>query len=246
MRIGPLRARWPADARPRRDRAARARSLGLALRIYALVLCATAARRSSSARSAPQHIPHETPLREPAQRLARRRPPPSLERIEREVALGVAGSFDLHYRLARACGRSPPGCSRSRRQDLARAKPGRGARRCSATTPGSSSGPTGPHREDRLARGHRAAASSAASSTRWRRSDGARPGPGALRADVLDEVERAVVGKRERSSSCCSGILADGHVLLEDYPGLAKTLTARSFAQVAEHAASRASSSRPT
>ena len=28
------------------------------------------------------------------------------------------------------------------------------------------------------------------------------------------------------------GILADGHVLLEDYPGLAKTLVARSFAQV--------------
>ncbi len=32
------------------------------------------------------------------------------------------------------------------------------------------------------------------------------------------------------------GFLADGHVLLEDYPGLAKTLAARSFAQVAEHA----------
>ena len=30
------------------------------------------------------------------------------------------------------------------------------------------------------------------------------------------------------------GLLADGHVLLEDYPGLAKTLTARSFAQVDE------------
>ncbi|MBA3475530.1 MAG: MoxR family ATPase [Actinobacteria bacterium] len=29
------------------------------------------------------------------------------------------------------------------------------------------------------------------------------------------------------------GLLADGHVLLEDYPGLAKTLAARSFAQVA-------------
>src|SRR4051812_25138692 len=28
------------------------------------------------------------------------------------------------------------------------------------------------------------------------------------------------------------GLLADGHVLIEDYPGLAKTLTARSFAQV--------------
>jgi MoxR-like ATPase len=50
---------------------------------------------------------------------------------------------------------------------------------------------------------------------------------------ILDEVERAVVGKRERLELVLMGILADGHVLLEDYPGLAKTLAARSFAQVA-------------
>ncbi|MBA2385048.1 MAG: MoxR family ATPase [Actinobacteria bacterium] len=49
---------------------------------------------------------------------------------------------------------------------------------------------------------------------------------------ILDEVERAVVGKRDRLELVLMGILADGHVLLEDYPGLAKTLTARSFAQV--------------
>jgi MoxR-like ATPase len=49
---------------------------------------------------------------------------------------------------------------------------------------------------------------------------------------VLDEVERAVVGKREGLELVLLGILADGHVLLEDYPGLAKTLAARSFAQV--------------
>jgi MoxR-like ATPase len=51
-------------------------------------------------------------------------------------------------------------------------------------------------------------------------------------ARVLDEVERAVVGKREALELVLLGLLADGHVLLEDYPGLAKTLTARSFAQV--------------
>jgi len=50
---------------------------------------------------------------------------------------------------------------------------------------------------------------------------------------ILDEVERAVVGKREGLKLVLMGILADGHVLLEDYPGLAKTLAARSFAQVA-------------
>jgi len=48
---------------------------------------------------------------------------------------------------------------------------------------------------------------------------------------VLDEVERAVVGKREALTLVLSSILAGGHVLLEDFPGLGKTLAARSFAQ---------------
>jgi MoxR-like ATPase len=47
---------------------------------------------------------------------------------------------------------------------------------------------------------------------------------------VLDEVEKAVVGKREVLELLLLGVLADGHVLIEDYPGLAKTLMARSFA----------------
>ena len=50
--------------------------------------------------------------------------------------------------------------------------------------------------------------------------------------DVLDEVERAIVGKREALELVLLGMLADGHVLIEDFPGLAKTLTARAFAQV--------------
>jgi MoxR-like ATPase len=53
-----------------------------------------------------------------------------------------------------------------------------------------------------------------------------------LSGEVLDEVERAVVGKRDPLELVLVGFLADGHVLLEDYPGLAKTLAARSFAQV--------------
>jgi len=55
---------------------------------------------------------------------------------------------------------------------------------------------------------------------------------GALAGRVLDEVERAVVGKRAAVELVLTGILADGHVLIEDFPGLAKTLMARSFAQV--------------
>jgi len=49
---------------------------------------------------------------------------------------------------------------------------------------------------------------------------------------VIDEVEKAVIGKREALELLMLGLLADGHVLIEDYPGLAKTLMARSFAQV--------------
>jgi MoxR-like ATPase len=49
---------------------------------------------------------------------------------------------------------------------------------------------------------------------------------------VLDEVERAVVGKRDALELVLLGMLADGHVLIEDFPGLAKTLTARAFSQV--------------
>src|SRR3954453_6191205 len=49
---------------------------------------------------------------------------------------------------------------------------------------------------------------------------------------VLDEVETVVVGKRDALELLMLGLLADGHVLIEDYPGLAKTLMARSFAQV--------------
>ena len=49
---------------------------------------------------------------------------------------------------------------------------------------------------------------------------------------LLDEVERAVIGKRDALELLLLGVLADGHVLIEDYPGLAKTLMARSFAQV--------------
>jgi MoxR-like ATPase len=51
---------------------------------------------------------------------------------------------------------------------------------------------------------------------------------------ILAEVERAIVGKREALELVLIGFLADGHVLLEDFPGLAKTLMARSFAQVCD------------
>ena len=51
---------------------------------------------------------------------------------------------------------------------------------------------------------------------------------------ILTEIERAVVGKREALELVLLGFLANGHVLIEDFPGLAKTLIARSFAQVCD------------
>src|SRR5919198_1118097 len=54
---------------------------------------------------------------------------------------------------------------------------------------------------------------------------------GARAERVLAEIERAVVGKRDALELVLLGFLADGHVLIEDFPGLAKTLIARSFAQ---------------
>jgi MoxR-like ATPase len=56
---------------------------------------------------------------------------------------------------------------------------------------------------------------------------------GRVAGKVVDEVEKAVVGKRGALELLLLGLLADGHVLIEDYPGLAKTLMARSFAQAA-------------
>jgi MoxR-like ATPase len=50
-------------------------------------------------------------------------------------------------------------------------------------------------------------------------------------AEVLNEIERAVVGHRRSLELVLIGILASGHILLEDLPGLGKTLTARSFAR---------------
>ncbi|MDH3674447.1 MAG: AAA family ATPase, partial [Anaerolineae bacterium] len=47
---------------------------------------------------------------------------------------------------------------------------------------------------------------------------------------IVREVERAVVGKRPVLEQILAAIFVGGHVLLEDYPGLAKTLTAKSFA----------------
>jgi len=47
---------------------------------------------------------------------------------------------------------------------------------------------------------------------------------------LLDEVEKAIVGKRPVLEKVLLALLCDGHILIEDYPGLAKTLMAKTFA----------------
>ena len=49
-------------------------------------------------------------------------------------------------------------------------------------------------------------------------------------ARILAEVEEVIVGKREPVTLVLLGILAAGHILIEDLPGLGKTLLARTFA----------------
>ena len=84
--------------------------------------------------------------------------------------------------------------------------------------------------------------------------DRIQPTPGALSIAstaaacdrILAELETVVVGKRPELELVLSGLLAGGHILLEDLPGLGKTLIARSLAQVTGLTVGRACSSRLT
>src|SRR5436309_5303002 len=49
--------------------------------------------------------------------------------------------------------------------------------------------------------------------------------------EVVRVLSRVIVGKDEALERVLAGVLANGHVLVEDYPGLAKTLIARLLAQ---------------
>lgn len=53
-----------------------------------------------------------------------------------------------------------------------------------------------------------------------------------LSSKIITEVERAIVGKKKVLQKIMAAVLAGGHILIEDYPGLAKTLIARCFATV--------------
>lgn len=52
-----------------------------------------------------------------------------------------------------------------------------------------------------------------------------------LSGEVITEVERAIVGKRKLILQIMAAVLSGGHILMEDYPGLGKTILAKSLAK---------------
>ena len=56
---------------------------------------------------------------------------------------------------------------------------------------------------------------------------------------IIDAVRQVIVGKDAVLRQVLMGVLADGHILIQDNPGLAKTLIAHSFAEVLDIAFSR-------
>jgi hypothetical protein len=124
---------------------------GLALRLYALLVCATALVLALIAlRNA---FPPEPALGDDSRtRRARRRPPSSLARIEHEAALGVAGSFDLHFLLVPRLRSIASGLLESRRKLSLDRRPEE-ARRVLGDATWMVVRPDRPAPDDRLARG---------------------------------------------------------------------------------------------
>lgn len=51
---------------------------------------------------------------------------------------------------------------------------------------------------------------------------------------IIDEVNKVVIGKRDIIEKVLTAILAKGHILLEDYPGVGKTTLALAFSKAME------------
>ncbi|MDD6406260.1 MAG: AAA family ATPase, partial [Clostridiales bacterium] len=49
---------------------------------------------------------------------------------------------------------------------------------------------------------------------------------------IIDEVSKAIIGKRECIETILAAVLSGGHVLIEDIPGVGKTTLAQAFAIV--------------
>ena len=126
-----------------------------AVRAYALVACAVALGVVLLALR--RAYPTAAPLRRGARPSShRRRPPPTLARIEDEAALGVSSAFDLHHRLVPRLRSITAGLLTSRRRVSLDADHEEAGRAVGKET-WELVRPDRPRPEDRLARGMRAA-----------------------------------------------------------------------------------------
>ena len=64
--------------------------------------------------------------------------------------------------------------------------------------------------------------------------------------EILQEIETVIVGKRENVEKILMAVLAGGHVLMEDVPGVGKTTTTMTFAKVLDRKSTRLNSSHRT
>lgn len=125
--------------------------LPLAIRVYALCVCAVALGLGLGALR--RAYPPTAPLRTAGRRSpGRRNPPPTLARMEDELALGVSGAFDLHHRLAPRLRAVAAGLLLSRRRISLSGDPDE-ARRIVGEETWEIVRPDRPPPEDRLARG---------------------------------------------------------------------------------------------
>ena len=184
----------------------------------------------SRARSAPCPASGPTRLDAAPSGRVRQTQPRELAKLEREVGLSTETAFDAYYRLRPTVRRVAAARLRLRGS---RPRLAHGNRRVAARPGGLE---PRPRRPGAAARPRRAGSGARPDRRRRRRRRSlVKVTEVADRsARLLDEVERAVVGKREALELVLLGLLADGHVLIEDFPGLAKTLIARSFAQATE------------
>ena len=51
-------------------------------------------------------------------------------------------------------------------------------------------------------------------------------------ADILEQLQRVILGKREVMEKVLMSVLADGHILLDDVPGVGKTTLAVALGRV--------------